>query len=393
MDDVSRGMVVATEGVLQPTYMLDANVYLLPSFGRALRNRSRVRVHHGATEVLARLILLDREALELGDHAPAQLRLEAPLATDRGDHLVLRFYSPMRTLGGGRVLDPAPTKHRRFRDDVLHAFELKEHGAPRDLVLDAIRRARVDGCTVADLQSARVVAPEFIDPAVEELVAADAAVRIGEALYDRGVLTETAAEVRRLCEAHQRDDTLAWGIGRAELQERLGHRAAKARFNELLEWLAAHDDARGGIHLRPDAVRSGSGDRQLDEKDRQALTQLEASLKRGGASPPSIAELQKETALGARFAAFVSVLEEQGSIVKVTESLLYHRDALAQIDAKLRAFLTGREVMSMAEFKELTGLSRKYAVPLLEYFDRRGITARSGDVRKPGPVLRPEGSA
>ena len=386
--DVDRGMVVATPGVLQATYMLDANVYLLPSFDRALGNRSRVRVHHGAAEVLARLVLLDRDALEPGDSAPAQLRLEAPLATDRGDHLVLRFYSPMRTLGGGRVLDPAPTKHKRFRNDVLDALVLQESGAPRDIVLDAIQRARVDGYSVEELEAARVAAPEVVHAALAELIADGSAVRIGEALYDADVLQETASDVRRLAAAHQSANPLAWGIGRAELQERLGHRATRVRFNDLLEWLARHDDHVGGIHLRPDALRVGSAQRQLDVADRDALAKLESRLQLGHAAPPTVSELQKETALGPRFAAFVGLLEEAGVAVKVTESLLYHRDALAQVEVKLRAFLVSRDTMSMAEFKELTQLSRKYAVPLLEYFDRQGITTRAGDVRKAGPVLR-----
>ena len=388
LHDVRRGMMVVTQRVLQPAYMLDANVYLLPSFDRALRNRSRVRVHHGAAEVLARLVLLDRDALEPGDSAPAQLRLEEPLATDRGDHLVLRFYSPMRTLGGGRVLDPAPTKHKRYRDDVLSALELKESGSPRELVMDSIRRAQLAGCSTQEIEAARVVTPEQVETAVRELLDTGSAVQVGETLYDRGALREAAGEVQRLGAAHQRAHPLAWGIGRAELQERLGHRAPRTRFNELLEWLAAHASEAGGIHLRPDAVRVGSADRQLEEADRKALGQLEASLRQGGAAPPTVAELQKQTTLGPRFAAFVSLLEEQGSVVRITESLLYHREALTAIEAKLRALLASRDVMSMAEFKELTGLSRKYAVPLLEHFDRLGITARSGDVRKPGPALR-----
>jgi selenocysteine-specific elongation factor len=285
------------------------------------------------------------------------------------------------------VLDPAPAKHKRFRDDVLRVLELKDRGSPRDVVMDAIRRAGIDGTSASVLSAGRVVAPELTQTALEELIDAGTAVRIGEALYDRDVLQQTAVEVQRLGEAHQRAHPLAWGIGRAELQERLGHAASRARFNELLEWLAQNGDAVGGIYLRSQAVRVGSAERQLDASDRAALVRLEACLQNGGASPPTVSELQKKESLGARFAAFVSLLEEHGAVVRVTESLLYHRDALAQIDAKLREFLADRDVMSMAEFKALAGVSRKYAVPLLEYFDRQGITARAGDVRKPGPAL------
>ncbi|UCE02793.1 MAG: selenocysteine-specific translation elongation factor [Candidatus Latescibacterota bacterium] len=386
-EELERGMLVATPEMLQPSYMIDASIYLLPSFKRALRNRTRVRVHHGAAEVFGRVVLLDREELEPGDSGPAQLRLEQPLATDREDHIVLRFYSPMRTIGGARVLDPRPEKHRRFREDVLEEFELKERGSPPDLLHDLIRRGGVDGVSRAALHEARVLAESELDPTLGALQEAERIVRVGQVFYDVDVLARTADTIRDLALAHQRDNALSWGIGRAELQERLGHRAARARFNELLEHLAAERVGEAPIHLRSDAVRVGSGERELAAADRAALERIETRLREGGAAPPTASELQKELAVGNRFPAFASLLEERGVLVKVTESLLYHADALAQIEGKLRQFLKSRDVMSMAEFKQLTGLTRKYTVPLLEYFDRQGITARDGDVRRPGPAL------
>jgi selenocysteine-specific elongation factor len=396
-EEIERGMLVATPGVLQPSWMLDVQLQMLPAFDRPLANRTRVRIHHGAAEVLGRVVLLDREQLEPGESALAQLRLEQPLAADRDDALVLRFYSPMRTLGGARVLDPAPPKHKRFRDDVLEAMQLQESGTPRELLHDAVVRSGVEGVGSEDLRRARTVEPDTLDSLVASLVDTGEIVRVGDAYYDTAVLDRTAAEVRRLAAAHQSVNPLAWGIGRAELQERLDHHGTRARFAELLEALAAR--SRGGapgsppsatqqIHLRPDAVRVGAAERELSAPDQTALAKIESALRAGGAAPPTVAELQKEVQVGPRFAAFAGVLEERGVLVRVTESLFYHRDALAEIDAKLRSYLSHHDVMNMADFKELTGLSRKFAVPLLEYFDRKGVTARSGDVRLPGPVVR-----
>ncbi len=232
--------------------------------------------------------------------------------------------------------------------------------------------------------------------------------RAGEAYYDTRCLGRVATEIRRAAAEFQRANLLAWGIGRAELQERLGHRASKARFGELLEALAKRQtipapvaatsegaaDAAGNatpadetLYLRPDAVRVGSADRLLSDADRSRLEKFETLLRDAGASPLLPAELDTQLGLGPRFPAFVSLLEERGVLVKVAESLLYHREALDGIEATLRAHLSAHDLMSMADFKNLTGLSRKYAVPLLEYFDRKGLTSRHGDNRRPGPLL------
>jgi selenocysteine-specific elongation factor len=142
------------------------------------------------------------------------------------------------------------------------------------------------------------------------------------------------------------------------------------------------------IQVRPDTVRVGSADRELAGADQAALTRLETLLRDAGASPPLSSEMQAQLGLGARFPGFVGLLEEKGAVVKVGDALLYHRQALDALEAKLRAHLATHDLMSMGDFKELTGLSRKYAVPLLEHFDRRGVTARVGDNRRAGPLLR-----
>jgi selenocysteine-specific elongation factor len=343
-------------------------------------------------------VLLDGEALEPGESAPAQLRLESPLAAERGDRIVIRQYSPMRTLGGAVVLDPAPAKHKRFRTDVLEGLALRDAGGASDLVRDAVRRAGVQGVTVAELRAARLVADTALEPALADLTGTGAILRAGDAYYDVPRLVEAEQQVRHLAQEHQKANPLAWGVGRAELQERLGHRGSKARFGDLLELLAARshqrDAAPGGadtgpIHLRPDAVRVGSAERDLAPADRAALERIETLLRDGGATPPTPTELQAAVGAGPRFAAFASMLEEKGALVRVGDSLFYHRSALDQLEARLRQHLASHDAMSMADFKDLTGLSRKFAVPLLEYFDRKGITQRHGDDRRPGPALRP----
>lgn len=386
-EDVERGMLVASPGMLQPSFLLDVTLRLLRSWPKPLANRNRVRIHHGAAEVLGRVVLLDRDELRPGDAAPAQLRLESPLAADRGDLLVLRSYSPMRTLGGATVLDPAPEKHKRFRHEVLEAIALQERGGPQELVLDAVRRAGIAGITAAELRGARIVPDEELPALLDALVHDGSTLSRGACHYDARAIERAHTETCRLASEFQRANALAWGIGRAELQEKLGFQGTRARFGELLELLVSVGGSEP-LHLRPEAVRAGSTDRELPERDRAALEKLAALLREAGATPPLPSELQAQTGIGPLFPAFVSLLEEQGKLVRVTESLLYDRGALEGIEAQLRQHLAKAPVMSMADFKNLTGLSRKFAIPLLEHFDRKGVTARDGDNRRPGPLLR-----
>lgn len=220
-EDVQRGMLLATPGMMQPSWMIDARLSLLSSFGRALKNRTRVRVHHGAAEVLARVVLLDRESLDPGESAPVQLRLEEPLCTERGDRIVLRFYSPMYTLGGVEVVDPRPVKHKRFRDDVLRDLALKETGGPADLIVDTLRRAGTSGSTHRDIEASRIVDPEELDAVLDALMQQAQVLAVGQRLFHADALLQARQTVSSLAENYQKANPLNWGIPRAELQERL----------------------------------------------------------------------------------------------------------------------------------------------------------------------------
>ena len=337
-EDVERGMLLATPGMMQPSWMIDARLSLLKTFDRALKNRTRVRVHHGAAEVLARVVLLDRDSLEPGESAPVQLRLEEPLCTERGDRIVLRFYSPMYTLGGVEVVDPRPEKHKRFRDDVLQDLALKETGGPADLVMDALRRSGTSGATHRDIEASRIVDAEQLDAVLDSLLEDSQVVAVGQRLFGAEALQQAVEKVTMLSEHYQKTNPLNWGIPRAELQERLQWKGSRADFGDLLDTLAAQSN-EPQIHLRPDAVRVGSSGRQLSVDDESSMSALETALQEGRFAPPSAAELQKQLRVPDRFAAYVGVLEEQGRLVRLNDALLYHPAALEEIEARLKTFL------------------------------------------------------
>jgi selenocysteine-specific elongation factor len=295
----------------------------------------------------------------------------------------------MRTLGGAIVLDPAPAKHKRFRADVLEAIALQESGGPLELVHEALRKSGLGGMTTAELTTARVVSENDLGDVLDRLAESGRAVALGEAWYDAATVDRAAADIRKHAETYQKANPLAWGIGRAELQERLGHRGARSRFGELLDGIARRSSAaETPMYVRPDAVRVGSSSIELTDADRRALETLEDLLRTAGTTPPLVSEMQARLNAGARFSIYMGMLEEGGRVVRIAEGVYYHRGAFDALETQLRAHLTSHPTMSMADFKDLTSLSRKYAVPLLEYFDRKGLTARQGDNRVRGAHFR-----
>jgi selenocysteine-specific elongation factor len=171
LEGVERGDVAAPPGVYQPTLALDVRLDVLKSCPREVKNRTRVRVHLGAAEVLARLNLLDADALQPGDSGLAQLRLESPTVAAKGDRYVLRFYSPMTTIGGGAVIDPHPPRHRRFAAAVLQNLAVKEKGTPAELVAEAVQRGGLRPAAPAAVAQALGMPVTEAQALVAELVA------------------------------------------------------------------------------------------------------------------------------------------------------------------------------------------------------------------------------
>lgn len=377
VEEVSIGDQAVAPGVLEQTSMIDAVVEAGRLAGSVLANRQRVRFHHAAGETLARIVLLDRDEIESGTRGFVQLRLERPTLAMGGDGFVLRSYSPMRVVAGGRVLDPNPRKARRFRNERIRLLEALRAGG--DEAIRALAGSRgAAGLPVAELGRFGWTASAGT-AAVERLVSSGGLRRIGDRLFEASVVEETATRMRDIASRFHERNRLAWGIDREELRGK-----ARLAGNPLFDALLERGVADGALHLRDGLVRAGSVDRQLSDDDRRTLDDLAGLVREAGFRFLTIGELAETSGVRQGLAGYLAILAERGDAVRIgrngwLDAALFER----LIDAIRERFAAGGAV-AIGDIKDLFGISRKYAVPLLEHLDDGGWTRREGDVRVAG---------
>jgi selenocysteine-specific elongation factor len=382
-DEVERGDVVAAPGALPVSRMLDVRFAASPRLPRPLANRARIRYHQGTREILGRIVLLDREELGPGESGLAQLRLEASEACLAGDRFVLRSYSPQVVIGGGAILDPEPEKRRRFRVEDIEALAVRERGEPAEVVRDALARAGARGLARAAVPGATSLSREEADAAAAALVARGAARAVGaERIVDAAAFEALVARVRDVLAAFHAAAPYRYGLPKEELKAK----AAPGAPGEVAEAaLAALREGGEALVLR-EKVRAAAAGASLEGAAREAAERVEAIFLRERFAPPALSAVEEEARLPKGAAHdLLETLVDLGVLVKVTPDLAYHRDLLAEAAREVRAILRDRGELGVADLKERLGVSRKYAVPLLEHFDRLGVTRRKGDARVAGP--------
>jgi selenocysteine-specific elongation factor len=370
-EGIERGDTVGAPGALHVTHMFDARLRLVGR-ARPIENRTRVHVHLGTAEALARVVLLEGDEIEPGSEALAQMRLESPLVAERGDLFVIRSYSPMTTLGGGRVIDPAPERHKRMREDVLEALAVLESGSPEDVLLQRVDTAGIDGVQAADAGAEDA-------GALEALARDGRLVSVGGRLLSARRYEEVRERALSVLTAFRQFSPIEWGMSAEELRGRLSRTLPRGVLDAALAEL--EDDGR--IARRGDLVRQGGSQVALTAGQEALARSIEARLLETGANPPSLEALRAEIG-GAHFDAIVKLMAETGRLVKVTSSLLFHPDVVADIRRRVLERFESSPELGVPEFKDMIGVTRKYAIPLLEYFDREGTTMRSGNARVRG---------
>jgi selenocysteine-specific elongation factor len=374
---IERGDVLSRSGLLQPTYMLDATCELLADAPAPLRTRQRVRLHIGTSEVMARVHPVAGPAIEPGQAGYVQLRLEAPVVALPRDRYVIRSYSPMVTIGGGELLDVAPSKARRSLALVgrLRTLETREPAA----VLEAhIQRVGGGGARTAELRARTPFGPEALRGYLQDLVARQRVFVVDREWY---VHAETAERLRREAEAalatfHAREP-LKPGMSKEELRTRLGSLEERV-FLALLERFAA----AGVLVVDKDKVRGAGHAVRLTPTQQEASDRIEAEFRQAGVAPPTLDEALAKLGLSEPSAqAMAQLLVDNRRLVRIREGLYFHTEPLQEAVGRVVAFLREHQAITPQEIKDLLGISRKYAIPLLEWLDAQRLTVRVGDKR------------
>jgi len=377
-EEIGRGDTLATPGAVVPTCAFQAEFHLLCS-APALAQGARVRVHSGAGDVCARVRFLDCEGLAPGGTAFAQFRLQAPVAALACDAFVVRALSPAATLGGGIILDAAPT--RRARADTIIRLRTLAHGTDTEKIDALLRDAGGAGLDERRLGLLLGRHSRQVDAALAALtppaiVCADA-LRLHPAAY-----AEIVAAIQKHVQAFHGTHPTLPGIPRAELRARLLPTLAASAFARALEGLVRQGAliVDGGV-VRAAGWAAGAG---LTVKEQEIAGRIELRFRDAGLSPPNIPDV-----LGTdkRWRVLYHYLVAQGTLVETVDrtnnrTVTFHRDALARAEGDLHALLGDGGGLTVSQVNAALGMTRKNAIPLLEYFDAQGLTRRVGNARE-----------
>jgi selenocysteine-specific elongation factor len=387
--EVLRGMVLAPVGRLRPTQILDAEVSVLKNAPRALRSRMRVRVHLGAAEILARLRVLEESGeIRPGARGFAQLRLESPAVALPKDRFIIRSYSPSVTVAGGLVLDALAAKHRG-RELVARARErlgaLATTDKAREFIL-FVKTAGGQGLRMSELAARTGWTDEVLAAAAREAVASREVID-AEGVYVAGdSFQDISRAALAAVEEHHRREPLSRGLMRETLRERVFTHTAPEVFRSVM----AHLEDSGSIVSEKEVVRASSHKLSLSAADLALKEGLEKLYTEAALEPPALDEALERAANSRAAQArehgrkIFQLLLDDRTLIRVAPDLYFHRRALDDLTARLRDHAARHEpdrLIDVATFKDLAGVTRKYAIPLLEHFDRERVTRRTGDKR------------
>ncbi|HET6463504.1 MAG TPA: selenocysteine-specific translation elongation factor [Candidatus Krumholzibacteria bacterium] len=372
LEEVLRGDTLATPGQFAVSDTLDVRMALTEAGDVDLANRERVRIHHGSSEVLGRVILLEQDALHRGESSLAQLRLESPLVCDAGDRLVVRTYSPPRVIGGAVVINARASAHRRSDASAVERLRHREAGEPVDVLEKTVERAGIQG--LPEMEADRSL--------VAILDARGDIVTISGRIYHCRVFSELAATAVEMASAHTAAHPLQWGIDKEELRRRLAFPHSAATFNRVIELMSQS----APLFVRESRVRAGTPEMTLPAALERAVENLVERIRSAGVAFPTRDELAAQWDAREPFTDAVAVLRSRPDVVELADGWM-HRDALERTISVLQTTFASRPEIGVGDLKESLGITRKHAIPLLEYLDSVGCTVRKGNARTAGPGL------
>lgn len=377
---IQRGDVLTHPQTFIPTEMLDVYIEYLPSSPRPLRNRTKLRFHIGTNLTTATIFLLDREELRPGEEGYAQVRLDRPVVALPQDRFVIRGSGTIQTQGGGVVLDTHPEKHRRFTQAVVDELNLFKKGNPVENLRRHILRSGTAGITLRDLLNRIPLPPREVEGRLKEMIQSGEILLIdpekGKVIAHKNYQLLQEMVLTQLLDFHRRFPMKS-GLAKEELRTKLPTEIDIKLFQILLNGMIQSNE----IVLEKDKIRlSDHRVSSVDEKGR--VKQVEEGILKGGLQPPSPKELAEE--LREKEEVIHQVLEHlvhEGKVIKIKSGMYLHRDPFERLKEELVNFLKGNHEITTQQFKEMTKVSRKYLIPLIEYFDQIKVTLRLGDKR------------
>lgn len=380
-EDVNRGQVLSHEKSLLPSRSMDVWLQYLSNNEKPLKNRARIRFHVGTAEILGRALLLDSETLAPGRSGPAQIQLEEETAALSGDRFVLRSYSPVRTIAGGEILHPRPTRHKRFQESVIADLNILHERDPIKKLNVLIASAGSKGTSAGELAALIDLPAKKLKNALNTILSDKEAL-----IYDKengrilssGVIRALNGRVLKILVEYHETYPLRPGLNKEELKTRIPPLAD----NKLLAFILENLRETKAVGVEQDIIHLFDHRPSLAKEHEEIESRLLHTYKQAGLTPPYFKDVSAGlTGSVNQQREVLELMLNKNILVRVKDDLYFHHQALEGVKKQILDHFHETKELTTPRFKEMTGLTRKYLIPLLEYFDTQGLTMRLGDIR------------
>ncbi|MFH2092432.1 MAG: selenocysteine-specific translation elongation factor [Pseudomonadota bacterium] len=379
---VNRGDILSTPDTLIESYMVDAHFLYLKTNAKPLKNRTKIRFHSGTSEILGYLILLDKKEVLPGEEAFVQFRLEAPVCLVKDDRYVVRSYSPVKTIGGGAILNPASQKHKLFDQTMIQGLESLLLNDNEQTILFFLSLNGYQGLSFEQMRVMTNIPDKKLAANLQKLLAKQEVILTDKEkqLYVSGSFFNAFKEkIIQQLELYHANNPLKEGMPTQELKSKFKYiddvRFFNALFGKLTkEQLIIQDQSI--VKLTTHKVMLQVDQHEIKEK-------IKTIYQTSGLTPPFFRTLCEDLKVDSQTGNDVlHMLINEQSIVKTKDDLYFNKESIDLLEQKLIAFLKENNTITTPEFKEMTQISRKYVIPLIEYFDSTNRTIRVGDTRQ-----------
>ncbi|MCT8978268.1 selenocysteine-specific translation elongation factor [Clostridium sp. CX1] len=382
VSDIDRGDVVSVENIMEPSLMIDCNLYYLKSAPRPLENRQRVRLYHGTSEILCRVVILDKEEIKPGEEGYVQLRLEKPLTAQRNDRFVIRSYSPMYTIGGGSIIEPLAEKAKRFNEKYIEELKIKESGKTESILENTIKNLSDSYPKASDILKALGKNEQNIEEKLNILIEENKVIKLDngdKAIYiHKGFLEEKVEQMLDTLNKFHETNPLKWGISKEEIKNRVFGKNIKQKiYDELLDLLVEENK----INLHGNFVSVVGFTIRYSKEQKLIRDYIIKEFKKAKFSPPRYVDLEGSQQDKKAFKMVFDSIVDEGMLVKVSEDCYLLLEDYNKAKELVVEFIKSNESITLAQLRDQLDTSRKYAMAVIEHFDNIKLTKRLEDKR------------
>lgn len=380
--EIKRGDIISKENVLEASLLVDCSMHYLSSCEKPLENRQRVKLYHGTSELLCRVVILDKEELKPGETGYVQLKLEEPITAQRNDRFVIRNYSPMYTIGGGVIIEPTAKKAKRLDSTYIEELRIKESGSAESILEKTVEKFSGDYPDTTAVLKALGKNEENIEAKLEELVKDKKILKLtslDKATYiHTSFLKVKGLEIEKLLARFHREYPLKAGISKEEIRTKIFGKGIKQKtYDEILELLRL----RNIIKLHRSFVSLNEFEIKYNEDQARMKRTIITAYKDSKYTPPKYEEISQMEKDKKSFKMVYDSLLDLGDLVKLSEECILLKEYFESAKEKVTEYIRKKGSISAAESRDLFNTSRKYAVAILEHFDSIKLTRRIEDAR------------